>query len=324
MRAVRRSNPVVPITVLFLLAVLALPSEVRAASIAEKVGKWCFGQLVSYGVGKAIDVATGNDLRHELEREIPRLVAEISAAIGPRRAALQESLELNREQLAVLKRVTASQGNQIAAIKADQERLLRRIDGLTARMSKLEGRVDQIDAYVSELDARVSRLEDALIRECLDLRHAPVLGEEGFRVKETPGAWMTDRFESDRLTVEMRLLLNSCSPDLTQRGMLMQLALVTRDLDKDMSLYANFKGVPGGGQMGSLSRQEIPLARPGFSVDGQVAELFFPYGEIPQLNSQDRIAVAFVLTHDGEVLYSLPDRVINCVFGQRVSCRWGR
>jgi len=73
--------------------------------------------------------------------------------------------------------------------------------------------------------------------------------------------------------------------------------------------------------MDVLSRQEIPLARPGYRVDGQVVELFFPYGDILHL---DRIALALVLTHDGEVLYALPDRVISCVFGQQVNCRWGR
>ena len=65
--------------------------------------------------------------------------------------------------------------------------------------------------------------------------------------------------------------------------------------------------------MSMLSRQEIPLERPGYRVDGQVAELFFPYGEIPDFSSPDRIALALVLTHDGEVLYTLPDRVISCL-----------
>jgi hypothetical protein len=76
--------------------------------------------------------------------------------------------------------------------------------------------------------------------------------------------------------------------------------------------------------MSLLSRQEIPLARPAYRVDGQVIEIFFPYDEIPDLSPTDRIALALVLTHDGEVLYTLPDRVISCVFGQRINCRWGR
>ncbi|HEX2643854.1 MAG TPA: hypothetical protein VHU81_12750, partial [Thermoanaerobaculia bacterium] len=226
------------------------------------------------------------------------------------------------EQLALLTRLNSSNETKIAAIKADQQGLLRRIDGLAARMAKLEHRVDEIDSHVSELDARVSRLEDAFIRECLDLRRAPVLGADEFRVKESPDGWIADRFESKNLTLDLRLLLNSCTGDMTQRGLLIQLSLVTRDLDKDMSLYATFKGIRSGGTMSVLSRQELPVARPGYSVDGQVTEWFFPYDEIPDFSSPDRIALALVLTHDGEVLYTLPDRVLSCVFGQRVNCRW--
>jgi hypothetical protein len=324
MRGARSSVHVVSITTLFLWAALALPAELRADSLAGSVAKWCLGQLASYGAGKVLDLATSQDFHHQLEQEIPRLVTQIASAIGPQRAVLRESLELDREQLAVLTRLISSQGEEIGKIKVDQELLLRRIDSLTARMSKLERRVDGIDSYVRELDARVSQLEEALIRECLDLRRASVLGADELRVKESPDGWIADHFESKSLRLDMRLLLNSCTKDLTQRGLLIQMSLVTRDLDKDMSLYATFKGVESGGRMGVLSRQEIPLARPGYRVDGQVVELFFPYSEIPDLSSPDRIALALVLTHDGEVLYTLPDRVISCVFGQRVNCRWGR
>lgn len=322
MRGARRSIHVVPVIMIFLLAALALPAELRADSLAGRAGRWVFGQIVSYGVGKAIDLATGQGFRQQLELEIPRLVALVASAIGPQRAVLQENLELHREQLAVITRLTSSQGKQIAAIKADQERLLRRIGSLETRMTKLERRVDAIDSYVSELDARVSQLEDALIRECLDLRRAPVLGADEFRVKDSPGGWIDDHFESNSLTLDARLMLDSCTGDLTQRGLLIQLSLVTRDLDKDIALYATFKGVESGGRMSVLSRQEIPLDRPSYRVDGQVAELFIPYGEIPSFSSPDRIALALVLTHDGEVLYTLPDRPMSCVFGQRVNCRW--
>jgi hypothetical protein len=317
-----RSFPVAPIVTLFLWAALALPGELRASPLLGQVAKWVAVQIASYGVSKTIDRATGQDFQRQLQREMPRLVAQIATTIGPRRAVLQESLELHREQLALLTRLTGSQGQEIAELKADQDRLQRRIDSLEERMTKLEQRVDAIDAYVSELDARVSRLEDALIRECLDLRRAEVLGEDEFRVKESAGGWIADHFESDSLTLDVRLLLNSCNGDLTQRGLLIQLSLTTRDLDQDMSLYATFKGVYSGGHGEVLSRQEIPLARPRYRVDGQVVELFFPYGEIPSFSSPDRIALALVLTHDGELLYTLPDRVLSCVSGQRVNCRW--
>jgi hypothetical protein len=251
-------------------------------------------------------------------------VARIAATIGPERAALQEDLRLHQEQLNVLTLLIDSQGKNITELKADQERLLLRIDSLETRMTKLEKRVDRIDSYISELNARVSHLEEALIHECLDLRRAAVLGKDEFRVKQSPDAWGSDHSESDDLMLDVRLLLNSCSGDLTQRGLLIQLSLVTRGLNKDMSLYATFKGIHDGGRLEVLSRQEIPLARPSYSVDGRVVELFFPYGDIPHFSSSDRLALSLVLTHDGEVLYSLPDRVVSCVSGQRVNCRWVR
>lgn len=324
MRATRRSLSVVPIITLFVWAALALPAEARADGLLKKVGMWCLEQVASYGAGKVLDAAIGQSFHEQLQGEIPGLVKQIASAVGPRRVVFQENLEVHREQLAVLARLTSPQGNGMAEIQRDQERLLRRIDAVAARMAKLERRVDEIDSYVSELDRRVSTLEDAMIRECLDLRHGSVLGADAFRVKESPGGWLDDHFESDGLTLDLRLFLNSCTGDLTRRGLLIQVSLVTRGLDRDISLYATFKGVNSGGGGGVLSRQEIPLARPGYSMDGQVVELFFPYSDIPSFSSPDRIALALVLTHDGEVLYSLPDRVISCVFGQQVNCRWGR
>jgi hypothetical protein len=322
----RRSARAAVVTLLFLWTALAVPVELRAnPAFLGTVGRWCLLEILSYGTGKAIDWATGQDFRRQLEKEIPLLIARVAAATGPERAALQESLDLHRQQLAMLTRLTSAQGHQIAEIQRDQERLLRRVGNLETQFKKLEGRVGLIEDVVKELDARVSRLEEALIRECLDLRNADLLGADNFRVKESTGGWLEDDFESDRLTVDARLLLNTCTGDLTQRGLLLQLSLVTRDLDKDLSLYATFKGVySGGGQMTMLTRREIPLARPSYRVDGQVVELFFPYGEIPDLSAPDRVALALVLTHDGEVVYTLPDRVMSCVFGQRVNCQWRR
>ena len=357
MRA-RRSLHVVLIITLLLSAALPLPAEAQAGTLLKEAGKWCLGQFASYGFGKVLDFATGQTLHQQLEKEIPGLVAQIAATIGPRRIVFQENLEIHQQQIAMLTQVaqlqqltqitdsqgeklkqltqttgsqgerlaqiTASQQEKLVELKADQEHLLTRIDNLEARMTKLERRVDEIDSYVSDLNDRVSRLEDAMIHECLDLRRADVLGKDAFRIKESPGAWSAEHSESDSLALDMRLLLNSCTGDLTQRGLLIQLSLVTRNLDKDMSLYATFTGVQSGGRMGVLSRQEIPLARPGYRVDGQVVELFFPYGEILHPSSPDRIALALVLTHDGDVLYSLPSRVMSCVFGQRINCRWER
>lgn len=305
----------------FGLWVLILPTAAGAKSVgslALSAGLWIRDQAISYAAGKAFDWALGKLHTQKLEQEIPLLISQISTATGPRRVLLQENLDLDREQLALLKRLTASQGKKIAEIQADQDRLLRRIEGLAVRMRQLEGRV-------GDLEGRVSQLEDAFIRQCLDLRTAEALGADGFLVKESANGWGSDHFEDENLTLDLRLLLNSCTGDLTQRGLLLQLSLVTRDLGNDLSLYANWKGISAYGDTPRLlSRQEIRLARPAYRVDGQVLEIFFPYDEIPGLSATEKVAVALVLTHDGEVLYSLPDRVVSCVFGQRVNCRWGR
>jgi hypothetical protein len=315
------------------LCVLSWAPELQAHPVVgvlalKTIGNWVLTQVPSYLAGKAIDWATGQDFSQQLEKEIPRLVTLISAATGPRRTALQENLEIHREQLAVLSRLTDAQGKRIAEIQADQERLLQRIESLALRMEALERRVDRLDTRVDELDSRLRQVEDALIRECLDLRYAAVLGADEYRVKETPGGWSTDRFESGELSLDLRLLLNSCSADLTRRGLVIQLSLVTRDLGRDLTLYATWKGVGVNGYtLGPprlLDRQEFPLARPGYRLDGQVVELFFPYDEISGFGTTDRLALALVLTHDGTVLYTLPDRVISCAFGQRVQCQWGR
>lgn len=320
-------------TIALALCLLAWAPELQAQSVGVKVIKsiamWSLSQIPSYLAGKAIDLAIGEDFNQQLDKEIPRLVALVAKATGPERAALQENLEIHREQLALLSRLTNSQGKRIAEIQADQERLLRRIDSLESRMSALEQRVDRLDSRVDEMDTRLRQVEDALISECLDLRYAELLGMDGYHVKETPGGWGTDRFESDELSLDLRLLLNSCSADLTLRGLVIQLALVTRDLDRDLTLYATWKGVGSvdGYTLGPpqlLDRQEFPLSRPAYRVDGQVVELFFPYSDIPGFGSTERLALALVLTHDGTVVYTLPDRVISCFFGQRIQCRWGR
>ncbi|HXU30399.1 MAG TPA: hypothetical protein VN851_07475 [Thermoanaerobaculia bacterium] len=290
-----------------------------------KLGIWCAKQIGSHLIEKGVDWVVGLALGQEVENEIPNLVAQISRATGPMRALLQENLQADREQLALLKRLKDSQGKKLAEIQADQDRLLRQVEGLAGRMSKLEQQIGRLGSRLDAIDSRLAHLEDALIRECLDLRTSQALGVDEYRIKESPGGWSSDHYEDEHLTLDARLLLNSCSGDLTRRGLLLQLSLVTRELDQDLSLYVNFKGISSyGGQMSLLSRQEIPLARPAYRVDGQVTEIFFPYDEIPDISPTDRIALALVLTHDGEVLYTLPDRVISCVFGQRINCRWGR
>lgn len=354
MRFPRRCTGWIRILALGLCALVGA-QELRAESWQVKGLKLLAAFCRDYMAGKVVDWATGQDLGQQLKKEIPRLVTLIAAATGPERAALQESLDVHHAQLAVLERLTAEhekkisgiqadqqrqdqslakvqadqdqQRQRLAAIQADQDRLSQRIQSLASRMEALERRVDRIDSRVDELDSRLRQVEEALIRECLDLRSAAILGVDEYRVKETPGGWMSDRFDSDELSLDVRLLLNSCSADLTRRGLMIQLSLVTRNLDQDLRLYATWKDVNVGsyGQgPRRYDRQEFTLARPVYRLDGQVAELFIPYDEIPGFGSADRLALALVLTHDGTVLYSLPDRLVSCNFGQRVQCRWGR
>ncbi len=328
MHASRSRLFVVSLSCLTLLVAPELQAESLGIKALKTASVWCLDQVLSFAAGKALDYATGQDLRHQLEAEIPRLVELVAQKTGPERAAMQENLAAHREQLATLSRLLDSQGKGLAEIKADQQRLLRRIDSLGSRIGSLEQQVGRIDARMAEMEGRLRQIEDALIRDCLDLRYSPTLGADEYHVKEAPGAWSSDRFDSSAIALGLRLLLNSCSADLTQRGLLIQLSMVAHDLDRDLRLYATWKGVGEGGYtLGAprmLARQEFPLFQPTYRTDGQVVELFFPYDEIPGLGSSDRLALALVLTHDGTVLYTLPDRVLSCVFGQRVQCRWGR
>ena len=304
-----------------LLLCLAPSLELRAAgSVALAAGRWVLGTIVSHVAGKAIDYATGQTFRQQLEDEIPWLVKRISEATGAEREALEEKLGLVREELALVSRVVDRQEVNLAEIRGEQERLLQRIDDLEARMANLEGQV-------YDLRARVDQLEEALISECLDLRFARTLGAEGFRIGTAASSLLVDDFADRSLSLSTRLYLNSCSGDLTQRGLLIQLSMVTRGLNRDMSAFVTFKRLStdrfSAADPSNRSRLEFPMSRPGYSSDGQVREIFIPYAEIPFLSATERVALAMVVTHDGGPMYVLSDQVISCVFGQRINCRWG-
>lgn len=292
-----------------------------------------------YILAKVVDELLGQSFDSQLETvrgdlvaEVAARVQEMEAASGDSRAILREQLEAVEAQLmnvdralAILKGRIGNVEAEVARLKTDQDRLEREIEALERRTSALERRVDDIDRELGELDARVSDLELALISECLDLRSAPRLGVEGFRVQGTAQGLLEDSHESENLSLRVRGYLNSCTADLTQRGLLLQLSWVTRDLDQPMALYATFKNIEPGGfdrsSLNRLTRIEYPLYRPIHRIDGQVLELFIPYAEIP-FPSTNRLALALVVTHDGAPLYALSDRVINCHFGQRAQCRW--
>lgn len=312
-----------------ILVLIALAAQTAAAprispavmAKVKEVGGWAVRTLRDWAVGKGIDYALCLAFTRDLEGQIPPLVEAIPNASGAERAVLEEQLSLVRDQLAVLEKISRGQAAEIAQLQADQDRLSSRIGRLETRVAELEGRVD-------DLDARVSLLEEAIQSECLDLRSAPSVGPEGFRVKGTPASILDDQLADPRLSLSIRLSLDSCTAQLTQRGLLIQLSMITRGLDQEMSLYATFKhlGTRGFGRttMNHMARLEYPLSRPAHRVDGQVTEIFIPYAEMPFPEWSDRFALALVVTHDGGPLYVLSDRVVSCVFGQRVNCRWDR
>jgi hypothetical protein len=320
---------------------LRFPKTNAMKAAGEKVAKFVGSFTSGYILSKIVDDLIGQDFesqlnaaREELATEIDERVKEMEATSGESRMVLQAQLEQVEAQLMNLDRATAIlKGRvsdveaEVALLKADQAHLEQEIEVLERRTSTLERRVEDINRELGELDARVSDLELALISECLDLRSAPLLGVEGFRAQGTAQSLLEEHYDSERLTLKLRGYLNSCTADLTQRGLLLQLSWITRSLDRDMVLYATFKHIEPGGfdrtRLNQLTRLEYPLYRPVHRVDGQVLELFIPYAEIP-FPSTNRFALALVVTHDGELLYTLPDRVITCHFGQRAECRWGR
>ncbi len=307
----------------------------------KSAGKALSGFFVAYEGGKILDRLLGEDLASQLESVradlhtvIESEVDEVAAAVGEEQTLRQEAveaveseLELVDRALAVLRGEVRDVGGAVARIKEDQARLEAGIEELDRRMMALEARVDRLGGRIDRLDARVAILEDALIRDCLDLRNAPRVGAMGFRTLQRDRAVLIDSSDSERLHLTVRAFLDVCTADLTERGLLLQLAWVTWGLDRELSLFATFKHIEQGGfdpvSLNQLTRIEYPLDRPVHPVDGQVTEIFIPYAEIP-FSATRRLALALVMTHDGGPIYSLPDRVLNCRFGQQTQCLWGR
>jgi hypothetical protein len=286
----------------------------KATEVLGKVGKF----LAGYTVAKGIDYVTGRLLKQEVEEQVLALIVPIRNAAGPERAALEETLAILQQQHRILIRVLQDQGADIAAIRADQERLARRLDDLSGRLGRME-------QQLTELDARVRRIEEALISECIDRRYAPALGLEAFRIDESAASLLVDEKTSDALDIRVDLHLNACSAELTHRGLLIQVSLATRDLAENLTLYATFKDVSalvGGRGMAASQSLEFPLGAPRYVVDSQTLEIFLPYAEVPHLSPTDRLAIALVLTHGGNTEYVLTDKVLTCIFGQRINCRW--
>lgn len=298
------------------------PSEDKPAREAvAKLRAALRQEIAARDKGDAEARAAVESLRSELRGQMGELVRAIAESARQEREVLEEQLALVRQQIEVLDRSLRAQQDEIAGLWREQEEMSGRLAALETRVARLENRADQ-------LESRVGLLEDALLTECLDLRTAASFGGGGYRVKGTADTVKRSSETSDEAEVSLWLLLDTCKADLTERGLLVQVSLLTRGLSQDLALWATFKDIsPDGwrnGQRNYLSRLELPLDRPAYELDGQVREFFIPYETIPFPSSTDKIAIALVLTHDGGPIYSLPDQVFSCQFGRRTQCRWQR
>lgn len=299
-----------------LLALLLLLPAAEAGAVwplVRRAAGWVGSTVAAHYAGKLIDRVTGQGVKVEVEDEMALQLERIERSTGEERRLRVEEMTLLREQLSAVDRALAG---EFEGLKQEQARLDARASDLERRMARVEGRVD-------DLEARMAQVEEALIADCLDLRWAPFFGADGYRIQESGQSHLVDDFESGVVTLALDAYLDSCTPELTERGLLLQVSLLTRDLERDLTLYATFKGAGAQG-VSNLVRLEYPLSRPGYRLDGQVAEIFIPYAEIPFPQRSERLALALVLLHEGSVIYTLPDQVISCVFAQRTRCRWGR
>ncbi|HMB54549.1 MAG TPA: hypothetical protein VKU40_14630 [Thermoanaerobaculia bacterium] len=305
-----------PLALTLLALLLLLPAAQAGAvvwTLVKSAGLWVTGTVAAHYAGEVADVLTGKKLKAELEAEMARQIGRVEAAVGSERALREQEMRLLRDQLAAVDRALRG---EIEDLREEQARLDARTTDLERRMAAVEGRVD-------DLEARMAQVEEALIAQCLDLRWAPLFGADGYRVQESGRTHLVDDFESGVVTLALDAHLDACTPELTERGLLLQLSLLTRDLERDLTLYATFKGAGAQG-VSNLVRLEYPLSRPGYRLDGQVAEIFIPYAEIPFPSRSERLALALVLLHEGSVIYTLPDQPISCTVAQRTKCRWGR
>jgi cell division septum initiation protein DivIVA len=308
--------------VLLVLLSLMAPPRAEAAGLAlvAKVGRWVLGQAVSYVVSKGIDWALGQDFKQQLEQEIPNLIQRIEQTTGPQRRLLEGQLAEVRGQVDVLDQLLDANRRDIARIKAEQERILDRVEALEQRMREAETRID-------EIDSRLQAVEQALLRDCLDLRSAEFVGQDDYRHKATAANLLeTAATEDEPVRISARLRLDTCTGDLTVRGLLVELTIVTRGRTREMDSYLTLHRV-GGSDLARdmttpLARWETRFERSRYEHDVQVREFFVPYSDFPFPGNSNRLALALTLFDDGSLIFSLPSRPLQCSFGSPIRCRW--
>lgn len=302
--------------------ILPSPGHAGALDVLGKAGGWVLGQVVSYVASKEIDKVLGEDFKQQLEREIPGLISRIEETTGPQRRHLQSQLSEVRGQIDVLDRLLDDRRRDIEKIRAEQQRILERVEALEERMAEAEARLD-------DHEARLVAIEQALLRDCLDLRNAPLVGDEDYRHKATPQNMLEEPSDGeDPVRVSARLRLDTCTGDLTTRGLLVELTIVTRGRMREMNSYLTLHRVGGpdlaGDMMNPLARWETIFDPPSYDYDVQVREFFVPYADFPFPGSSNRLALALTLFEDGGLIYRIPSHPLQCSFGSPTRCRWVR
>jgi hypothetical protein len=257
---------------------------------------------------------------NEIQGQFPALTEAIAQSSGELRLSLLELQATTRTQVQTLEKLLEGQALDLQKLALEQDELVSHVDRLSARLDELETRVD-------DLADRVAALEDALIADCKDRRVADVIGEESFRVRPTMDTEIEQQQQEDNLTVRVRVLLDTCTADLTERGVLVQISALTRGLSHELEAYLTLNRVGGGTAEEMIRpalRERHRIGRPAARLDGLVREIFVPYDALPLDRSSNQMGLAITVFHDGELIASVPTRVLECRFGSPTRCSWQR
>lgn len=304
---------------------VAESATVLSRRVGNKLVDWVAGYFVGEAIAGAIDETSRSSRRgeldrmeEELDRGIGQVVREMERHGGDDRERLERALDFLRSEIALVRQAREAQAEQLREIERRQWTLLARIDDLERDLSDIKVRLGSIEDQLSSVEDRLSDLERDRIRDCLDLVEARRLGIDGYPVSERHEDLREGEGQVVGVDAWARLYLDSCSPDLVQRGILIQSSLVTRNVGEDLSMWVTVSSPSSG----ASRRFEYFLGTPLAPVDGQVREFFLPYDDLPVSPTAGRTAVAVVLTLGGKVVYQLPPRAFTCSPGARIDCAW--
>jgi hypothetical protein len=305
----------------------------RAAESAWVVSRHTADRVLGHIAQVLVDETTGGDRRpspspvtpqeledteQALEREIVQTVDVMRDQGGPDRDVLEETVEVLRREIDLVREVRRSDRQQLGTLRREQQRLLSRLDDMAESLAAIEQRLGTIEDRLSSMEDQLSDLERDRIRACLDLVDADRLGLDGYPVSDRPGDLRQGEGQTVGVDAWADLYLDACSPDLVQRGLLIQSALIARDVEGELSLWVTVSSP----ESGASQRFEYFLGTPLAPVDGQVREFFLPYDQFPVSPTAGRTAIAVVLTLGGQVVYQLPPRAFSCSPSVPIDCAW--